>query len=342
MPEIGADKLSDRLSSGKPIPVILLHGTDSYLGDMCRTNIIEAYVPEAFRDWALARLSVRDAGWDEVMQRAQTMPMLAPQQVIIVDQVESFEKLGEKSRDAILEDLRGYLESPAPFTVLVLEASALDGRQKLGRLLGEMALIVNLSISPGSSVALAIQRAKNLGAEIDRPAATLLCEIVCFEPARIRVEVEKLAAYALGRGRITKADVETVVVAGRKNTVWQLADMLASRQRDAALAFLHNLLREGEEPIGIVAVLAWMYRKLIEARALPTHAAGYQATKALGMGPDAAQAAVRNAHRIPKKQLLAGLQALAELDSLLKSSNPDPRASMEFLIARLTSLDSAA
>jgi len=34
--------------------------------------------------------------------------------------------------------------------------------------------------------------------------------------------------------------------------------------------------------------------------------------------------------------LLAGLVALAEADSQLKSANPDPRAMMEFLIARLT------
>jgi DNA polymerase III delta subunit len=55
------------------------------------------------------------------------------------------------------------------------------------------------------------------------------------------------------------------------------------------------------------------------------------------MRPDAAENAVRQAHRIPKAQLLAGLVALAEADSQLKSSNPDPRAMMEFLIARLTS-----
>jgi DNA polymerase III delta subunit len=115
--------------------------------------------------------------------------------------------------------------------------------------------------------------------------------------------------------------------------------MLANRNRAAALAFLDNLLREGEQPAGIVGALAWMYRKLIEARHLPPHTSGFQAARQLGMRPDAAENAVRQAHRIPKAQLLAGLVALAEADSQLKSSNPDPRAMMEFLIARLTSPD---
>ena len=108
-------------------------------------------------------------------------------------------------------------------------------------------------------------------------------------------------------------------------------------QRDAALAFLDNLLREGEQPAGIVGALAWMYRKLIEARG---SAGAYEPVirrrGSLGMRPEAAEAAVRQAHRIPKKELLAGLVALAEADSQLKSSNPDPRAFMEFLVARLT------
>ena len=95
----------------------------------------------------------------------------------------------------------------------------------------------------------------------------LLAEILNGEPARIRIELEKLATYVQGRGRITTADVEALVVAARRNTVWQLTDMLASRKRKDALAFLDNLLREGEQPAGIVGALAWTYRKLIEARA---------------------------------------------------------------------------
>ena len=140
-----------------------------------------------------------------------------------------------------------------------------------------------------------------------------------------------------GSRSITTTDVEALVVAARKNTVWQLADMLASRKRGAALAFLDNLLREGEQPAGIVGALAWTYRKLIEARDLPASTSGFQAARQLGMRPDAAEAAVRQAHRVSKKELLAGLIALAEADSRLKSGSTNPRATMEFLIARLAS-----
>ena len=329
------DKLVSSLAQGKPVPAIVLLGTDSYLREMCRTKIVDACVPEAARAWAVARLSAREAGWDEILQRAQMLPMLSPRQVIIVDGAESVEKLGDKARDEILEALGKYLDSPAPFTTLLLEAGALDGRQRFSKLLHEKALVVELTIGGESAAALAGQMAKDLGVEIDREAAVLLAEILNGEPARIRIELEKLATYVQGRGRVTSADVEALVVAARRNTVWQLTEMLASRRRQEALAFLDNLLREGEQPAGIVGALAWTYRKLIEARALPPHTPGFQAARQLGMRPDAAEAAVRQAHRIPKQELLASLTALAEADSQLKSANPNPRALMEFLFARL-------
>ena len=63
MAEVSAEKLVARLAGGKPIPAIVLIGTDAYLSDLCRKQIIEACVPEAARDWAVARIRGDGAGW---------------------------------------------------------------------------------------------------------------------------------------------------------------------------------------------------------------------------------------------------------------------------------------
>jgi DNA polymerase III subunit delta len=353
MPESSPTQLIASLEKGKAIPAIVLVGTDPYLRDMCRNGIINAYVPGAVRDWALARICVQGGDWGEVFQRAETLPMLARLQVVIVDGAETIEvkkKEGDEAEDSddnddprkeTLKAFSAYLDSPAPFTILLFEVPKLDKRQRLYKILSEKALIVELTIGD-QSAAFVAQMAKELNAEIEAAAATLLAEITNREPALMRLELQKLALYAEGRGRITTADVKALVPNARKNTVWELADMIATRRRNDALQFLDNLMREGEEPIALVGVLSWMYRKLIEARDLPASTGGFQAARPLGMRPDAAEAAVRNAHRMSKDNLLAGLVALAEADSQLKSSNPDKRATMEFLIACLTSTAASA
>src|SRR6202046_619266 len=345
MPESSPTQLIENLKKGKAIPAIVLMGTDPYLRDMCRNGIIHAYVPDAVRDWALARISVQGGDWGEVFQRAETLPMLARLQVLIVDGDEASESEDSDDTDdprkETLKAFSAYLDAPAPFTILLFEVPKLDKRQRLYKILNEKALIVELTIGD-QAAAFVAQMAKELGAEIEAPAATVLAEITNREPALMRLELQKLALYAQGQGRITVADVKALVPNARKNTVWELADMIATRRRSDALQFLDNLMREGEEPIALGGVLSWMYRKLIEARDLPAGTAGFQAARPLGMRPDAAEAAVRNAHRMSQDNLLAGLGALAETDSQLKSSNPDKRATMEFLIARLTGVGSFA
>src|ERR1700751_197983 len=163
MAEVSAEKFVARLASGKPVPAIVLIGSDVSLGYLCRRQIIEACVPEAARDWAVARIRGDAAGWDEALERVQTMPMLAPRQVIIVEDAELVEKLGDESREEIIEALTEYLASPAPFSVLLIEAKALDGRQKLYKLLADKALLVELTIGPESAAALAPQMAKAIG-----------------------------------------------------------------------------------------------------------------------------------------------------------------------------------
>ncbi len=328
-------KFLAQLAKGKPVPVIVLQGTDSYLLDMCRQRIADAYVPEGLRDWALTRMSVRESGWDEVIGRAKVLPMLAERQVIFVEDVSSIDRMSDKGRDEVVKLLAEYFEKPAAFTVLVLETKSLDARLKFTKLLAEKALIVALEVTPDEAVALAEQMAAELGTKIERIAAAHLVEIVNGEPARIRMEIEKLAAFAQGKPTITLQDVQTLVVAERRNKVWDLTEMLASGQRKKAFELLENLLREGEPPPMIVGALAGTFRRLIEAKDLPVTTNRFQAAQRLHMPGEAAEAALRNAHRVPKKRLLAALSTLADADSLTKSSNPDPRALLEFLLVQL-------
>jgi DNA polymerase-3 subunit delta len=113
--------------------------------------------------------------------------------------------------------------------------------------------------------------------------------------------------------------------------------MLGAREPSRALAFLDNLLREGEEPVRVLGALAWMYRKLLEAQELPAGTPGWQAASRLGMRPQAAELAVKQSRKFPRTQLTGGLEALYEADNRLKLGGTSQRAVMEFLVAQLAS-----
>jgi DNA polymerase-3 subunit delta len=336
-----ADQLVSRLAKGKPIPALLLLGDEPYLRDACRAQLIEAYVPETARDWGVSRYSAAEGELDAALARSQTMAMLCPTQVVFLAEVDAVERMPEAGRDRALDALSEYLDDPAPFTVLVLEADALDQRMKPAKLLFEKTLTVEVGLGEdavvrqGTAAKMAKSMAKELGCEFAPGAAEDLAELVNAGLTRMKSEIDKLATRAGLKGKISREDIAALVVSSKRYTVWQLADMLAAQKQKSALEFLDALLREGEEPAALVGALAWMYRKLIEASELPPSAAGWQAARSLGMRPEAAEIAVRSARRIPKARLLEGLSTMYEADSLLKSGVKNPGAVMEFVVTRL-------
>ncbi len=343
MASVSPDQLLARLAKGKPIPGILLVGADRYLRDLCRKKLVEAYVAEGTRDWGIRKFSADEDDVSTILGQARTMSMLAPQQVIFVSEVEAWERLGDDSRDALVKQISEYLDNPAPFTVLVFEAAALDQRMRLAKMFAEKTVTVSVELSTDPeerarlAVPISFEIAKELGATLEPDATEELCEILNGELAAIRTELEKLTAYAGDQRKITRADVELLVISARKYEVWDLADMLAARQPAQALEFLDRLLREGEAAPALLGALAWMYRKLLEAQELPAGTVGWQAASRLKMRPGAAELAVRQARKFPKTQLTNGLAALYEADSRLKSGGTNQRAVMEFLVAQLAS-----
>ena len=332
-----------RLAKGKPIPVILLVGADSYLRELCRRKLIEMYVAEGTRDWGVRRFSAKEDEISAILAQAQTMPMLAPRQAIFVSETEAWERLGDDSRDSLVKEISEYLENPAPFTTLVFEAGELDQRMRLAKMFTEKTLTVSVALAedPAERARLAVpvslEMAAELGVTLDPSAAEELCDILNGELAAIRTEIEKLSAYAGDRKTITRADVDLLVVSARKYEVWDLAEMLAERQPAKALAFLDSLLREGEAAPAMLGALAWTFRKLLEAQELPPGTPAWQAQSRLKMRSDGAERALRQSKKFEKAQLTKGLAALYEADSRLKSGGTNQRAVMEFLVTQLAS-----
>ncbi|HEU0369263.1 MAG TPA: hypothetical protein VFR42_08645, partial [Candidatus Acidoferrum sp.] len=184
MPSIGPEELLARLKKGKPIPALLLLGEETYLRDSCRAALIDAFVSEAARTWAISRFSADRGEVKSALDQAQTLPMLSPQQVVFLEEAESIEEFSDKKREDAVKQLEAYLADPASFTVLVVEAAHLDQRMRLGKILAEKALVVQVGLGDNqdqrnaAAVALARSLAREQGIDFERGAAEDLAESV--------------------------------------------------------------------------------------------------------------------------------------------------------------------
>jgi DNA polymerase III subunit delta len=337
---VSTEELLARLKKGGTLPAILLLGEEPYLRDTCRAQLIETFVPVASRAWAVSRYSANRGETQFALEQAQTMPMLSPKQVVFLEDAETIEELAEKRRDVAVEQLETYFKDPSPFTVLVLEASKLDQRMRLGKLLAEKTLVVDVGLGDNveqrqaAAVSLAQSIGKDEGVTFEKGAAEDLAEFVSADLQRLKTEITKLVTYAGNRKQLRREDIAIMVISEKTTTVWELANLLGNRQPRTALEFLDRLLREGEQPLQILGAITWMYRKIIEASEVRA-ANGWQAARTLGMRPEQAELALHAARKIPKAKLLDGLRSLQFADDRLKRGSEDARAVMEFLLAGL-------
>src|ERR1700730_3040574 len=347
MPRVSPPELLSCLEKGKVIPAILLLGDEPYLRDACRAQLIEKFVPEDSRTWAVSRYSADRGDREGALSQAQSLPMLSPQQVVFLEDAEAVEKLGDKNREETVAQLEMYLGDPAPFTVLVIEAARLDERMKLAKILSQKTLVVEVGLGENpdqrqsGALLMAENFAKTHGLQFEKGAAEDLAERVAADLMRLKTEIEKLANFLGDRKMITRDDVNATGASEKATNVWALADLLASRQGQKSMEFLDRLLRDGEAPLEMLGALTWMYRKLIEASEIRGALNGWQAARTLGMRPEQADIALRAARKSSKTQLLAGLRALEKADDRLKSSK-DSRMVVEFLVAELTSANATA
>ncbi|HEX8871250.1 MAG TPA: hypothetical protein VF758_00715, partial [Candidatus Acidoferrum sp.] len=82
MARITAQEFASRLMDRKLPHAVLLLGDQPFLRDDCRARLIDAFVPEAVRTWAISRFSAERGETQSALDQARTLPMLSPQQLV--------------------------------------------------------------------------------------------------------------------------------------------------------------------------------------------------------------------------------------------------------------------
>ncbi|HEX5442014.1 MAG TPA: DNA polymerase III subunit delta [Ktedonobacterales bacterium] len=177
------------------------------------------------------------------------------------------------------------------------------------------------------------RRARAQQRRITAEAARMLVESLGDDLRMLASEIDKLGTYVGEGGEIRAEDVRALTPVARQSKVFDLTDALARRDTSTALALLHELLANGESPLGIVALTAYQTRslmqvKLLSDRGMPAH----QIASAAGIAPFVVEKSLRLARRFTFAQLEAAHRALLAIDTALKRSRMTPELALDLLV----------
>lgn len=253
-------KLQQRLESKGPAPLYLLMGEETFLIGEAVALLKRKSVDPGVIDFNCDVFEASDTSPGQVKDAVEMLPMMSPRRLVVYRGVDD---LKEKDWE-ILFDL---LDRPVESTTFVLTCEALDKRKKAFKKLSEAAVVVELKRPYDSQVADWINYlAFNLGVTVSREAAQMLKQFVGTNLTELHNELLKLKDYAGERTVIEAADVLQVVSHMRIDRIFDLTDAIGRRDRASALHSLANLLENGQNEIGVLAMISRHFRILSQLK----------------------------------------------------------------------------
>ena len=263
----------DRIRSGDPSPMYLIHGEDEYRRGQFARNLVRWIVPEAQRDLSLVTIE-GDASVPRILGELESQSLGffdADLRVVWLRQTPLCGARPPGGKEAI-EPLARRLEAGLPVgTILVLEAAgAVDTKNRIAELASKLGTVVAFPEIKGVAAAQAfvVDRLKKAGVTADRRAVDYLLAVCPEDPRQLANEVTKLVTYVGAGGRVTEDAVREIVSVSRMAVVFDVADAIADRQVEQALRLTRELLGRGESAVWLAMLLANRFRMLRQARLL--------------------------------------------------------------------------
>jgi len=339
-------------------PGYVFAGDEIFLYERCRRALIDSMIDPTLREFSLSDLDLADTNIFQVLDRARTPSLMAPFQVIFVKNLKNLFTRGAKKEE--FAALKDYFRSPNPQAVLIFVADHLrlpadlrrmelqdkERYERIRETMGDDCALVELArVDEADAVRWLLATADNQGMKFDADAARELADALGADMMLIASELEKLMLYASDRGRITLGDVETMVLAAKQRSLYELTDAISARDKPRALALLHGLLNAsdgGEDSaIGHLYMLARTFRQMViilEKNVRDSRAIWQALWQGFRMPPFAAEDLIRQARRYSsRRELTQKLRLIAHADLELRSSPPDKRLVLERLVMDLAS-----
>ena len=351
-----ADRFVAEVEARKLRPAYVFVGDEVFFRKRCREAILEHLVPSDLREFSLFDFDLSETDLAEVLDRARTPSLMAPFQIFFVRGVKNL--FGRGSNEDKLNSIEDYCKDPNPAAVLIFVADHIsipaDARriditdkeryERIRETLGRFCGIVELGRVEESAAVRWIQEyctAREV--KIDADAARELVDSLGGDMMMISNELEKLILYVGEKRRITLGDVETMVLAAKQRSLYELTDAISSKDRTRALEILDAILSTGdgeEAAIGHLYMLAKTFRQMLvihERNVRDQRMLWAALWQGFRVPPFAADDIIRQARRYKsKRELTRAIRLIAKADLALRSNPPSKRMMLEKLVLDLT------
>lgn len=331
-------KVWQEFRNGKFAPVYLLVGEESYFVDETIKRLKAAL--SAGEEVETMTFDLAEQPIDYVIDEADTIPFFTERKLIIAKNA-SFLKSTEKGKEKIEHDvkrLESWLANPTDtaITVFVAPYEKLDERKKVTKLMKEKSVLLSAVTPQNNDLNVWIKNeVQARGKAITEEATNKLVEMVGANMLQLQMEIEKMALYLGDEHEMKLALVEDLVAKTLEHDAFKMLNAYLANNSAEALRIYHDLLRQKEEPIKLVGLLASNIRTMSHVYYLQKK--GYhqqQIAKQLKVHPYRVQMISGQRNRPSEQRLLQALYSLANVDLQLKTTGGNRERHLELFLMK--------
>ncbi len=351
-----ADRFVNEIESRKLRSAYMFVGDEAYFRKRFRDAILEHLVPPDLRNFSLFEFDLSETDLAEILDRVRTPSLMAPFQVFFVKGVKNL--FGRGSNDEKLSAIEEYCNHPNPDALIVFVADHIsipadvrkmeiqdkERYQRIRDTMGQYCGIVELArVEEGEAVRWISDYCAEKNVKIEPDGARELVDALGGDMMMISNELEKLMLYVGAKNRITLGDIETMVLAAKQRSLYELTDAVSSQDRVRALEILDAILASGdgeEAAIGHIYMLAKTFRQMLiilERNVRDQRTLWAALWQGFRVPPFAADDVIRQARRYKsRRDLTRAIRLIAKADLALRSNPVSKRMVLERLVVDLT------
>lgn len=318
--------LNQDIKTGEFKQIYLLYGEEAFLKNSYKNRLKEAIIGDDTMNFA--RFEGKGLDVDELIRLADTMPFFAECRLILVEDSGFF----KSASDALVQ----YLPSMPDTTILLFVETEVDKRNRLYKKVKDMGYAAELNRQDSAQLArwaggiLTREQKK-----ITKHTMELFLSMAGDDMENIRMELEKLISYTLGREVITDEDVLAVCTVQVTNRIFEMVSAIVNRQPRKAMDLYEDLLTLKEPPMRILFLIARQFNQLLQVKDLMGKGMdkGTIASK-LKMQPFVVGKTMPQARQFGREQILSYVEFCVETEEAVKSGRLQDRLAVELLITR--------
>lgn len=315
--------------------VYLLHGTEEYFIENIKNALIERLRKDIQDDYSVYDLE--ELPIEEIITDAETYPFFTEHKLIIAYHPVFLQarppKLPFEHRIEVLEE---YLNNPADYTTLLFIApyEKIDQRKRIVKAFKKNAQVVACEPIKEYELTKWIDRiAQQLQMTIAPDAYEVFEASVSSNLFLLHSELEKIRIYVGENGHITKQLAEKLVASTANRSALMLVDAVLEKDLQKALEIFQELMKMNEEPIALIALLAFQFRTILRVKLL--RGKGYseqQMQRQLGVHPFVVKLATKREKNLQKETLEMIIKRLADTDAAIKQGLMEKELAFELLL----------